>query len=132
MQEPTTRNGPPARDLQNAFCLGWIVAEIFGRLRDFQPPRERRRAREGSLARFSYSTSDLSDADWLAVNERQIKELGRALRLPMPPLPSLADVAHAGALPTTDGHELRRIHGILETWSRDASVQLAGRSYTLG
>jgi hypothetical protein len=121
----------PTEDLQRALRLGWAVAETFGRLRVYQPEYAHKRHDPHELPRFSYSNSDLSGAQRLEVSYRQLVELATALHLQRPDLPELADLS-ADAVPVLNAEHKKRIHSALETWSRNAWIQLNVRSAALG
>lgn len=131
---PATSSQPAAGrnvDIQRALRLGWAIAETFGRLRAYQPEFANKRNDPHEMPRFSYSNSDLSGAQQLEVSYRRLVELAGALGLPSPAIPELAmlDLDQLAAL---DLDALKRVHGALETWSRQAWVQLNVRSAALG
>jgi hypothetical protein len=135
-RKPPTRSAQPAAgrsvDIQRALRLGWAIAETFGRLRSYQPEFANKRNDPHEMPRFSYSNSDLSGAQQLEVSFRRLVELAGALGLPSPNSPDLAMLLDVDRLSSLDDDTIKRVHGTLEAWSRQAWVQLNVRSASLG
>ncbi|PLS79864.1 MAG: hypothetical protein CYG59_11115 [Chloroflexi bacterium] len=121
-----------ASDVQRALRLGWTVAETFGRLRVYQPEFANKRNDPNELPRFSYSNSDLSSAQQLEVSYRRLVELAAALDVQPPAEPDVAAILDGGAPASGDAETRKRIHGVLEAWSRATWIQLNVRSAALG
>jgi hypothetical protein len=128
---PATEPTNPSEDLQRALRLGWAVAETFGRLRVYQPEFANKRNDPHELPRFSYSNSDLSGAQRLEVNYRQLVELAGTLQIEPPDLSVLIALT-TNVMPELSEEQKKQIHTAIETWSRSAWVQLNVRSAALG
>lgn len=119
-------------DVQRALRLGWAVAETFGRLRVYQPEFANKRNDPSELPRFSFSNSDLSSAQQLEVSYRRLVELATALQLQPPADPDVTAMLSGAAPAANDAETRKRIHTVLEAWSRATWIQLNVRSAALG
>ena len=129
---PTPMPVSATNDVQRALRLGWAVAETFGRLRVYQPEFANKRNDPSELPRFSYSNSDLSSAQQLEVSYRRLVELATALQIQPPVEPDVAGILSGAAPASNDTDTRKRIHGVLEAWSRATWIQLNVRSAALG
>lgn len=118
-------------DMQAALCLGWAVAELFGRLRRYTPPAFQRVSRTRAPGRLAYSNQELTESQQLVVTARRVAELCTSLQVAPPSLPGFGKLDQQ-PVPALDAAHLDAIYTILETWSQSTAVQLSGRAPAVG
>jgi hypothetical protein len=135
--QQSSEAGDQAREVQQAFSLGWTLAEILGRWRQGITPPRTIKAHD----RLSFSSHEVLPGDALGMAAQRALVLAQSLNLEVPQPSEDAEVTLASLpglvyayMADPKGHPLpdvKIVRPVLEDWSRSAWIALAARSHNL-
>lgn len=132
----TDKKDSPNRVLL-AVRLGWLVVEVFGRLREYtQSSRKGEVTPSSASQRFDFSERSLDDREAIFLAAGQLRRTAASLGpgLPSLPLPAHSELERALAV----GLDLDALYGELNDWSTQVWIALSteddviGRGFTYG